>query len=41
MLKQQGRHSYCIAHMGASTSNSTIPDKRIKFREELESILEI
>lgn len=34
-----GRHSYCIAHMGAPTQNSTIPDKRIKFREELESIL--
>lgn len=34
-----GRHSYCIAHMGAPTQNSTIPDKRIKFRDELESIL--
>lgn len=36
---ETGRHSYCIAHMGAPTANSTIPDKRIKFREELESIL--
>ena len=25
--------------MGAPTANSSIPDKRIKFREELESIL--
>tara|TARA_Y100001937_G_C7078726_1_gene311867 strand:- start:29 stop:1018 length:990 start_codon:yes stop_codon:yes gene_type:complete len=34
-----GKHSYCIAHMGAPTANSSIPDKRIKFREELDSIL--
>ena len=36
---ETGRHSYCIAHMGAPTVNSTIPNKRIKFREELDSIL--
>jgi len=37
---ETGRHSYCVAHMGAPTANSTIPEKRIKFREELDSILE-
>ena len=25
--------------MGAPTANSTIPDKRVKFRDELDSIL--
>ena len=34
-----GKHSYCIAHMGALHLTLSILDKRIKFREELESIL--
>jgi hypothetical protein len=36
---ETGRHSYCIAHMGAPSGNSTIPQKRIKFRQELDYLL--
>jgi len=34
----KGKHSYCIAHMGEPTKNSSIPHKRIKFKEEIESL---
>jgi len=37
---ETGKHSYCIAHMGAPTKNSSIPNKRLKFRKELDSILQ-
>lgn len=36
---KDGRHSYCLAHMGAPTNNSSIEDKRVKFMTETNSIL--
>tara|TARA_B100000780_G_C21045621_1_gene419742 strand:+ start:155 stop:1117 length:963 start_codon:yes stop_codon:yes gene_type:complete len=35
-----GKHSYCIAHVGAPSENNSIPQQRAKFRKELGSLLE-
>tara|TARA_Y100000310_G_scaffold270676_1_gene284652 strand:+ start:967 stop:1929 length:963 start_codon:yes stop_codon:yes gene_type:complete len=37
---ETGKKSYCLAHMGSPTERSTIPQKRKKFKEELNSLLD-